>query len=197
MENFSIYAVCAINLFIAVRSCTLIYRKRIHPSLAMWLFFDIAISVSLFTYFKVGDFSFKDNILNVADLFMATSVMMCILFFGSPSTRFNRFDLVCLGLVVLILIFWLITQAHLIANILVQLIMVISYFPTFKRLYVTRTNTESYTVWIAMLAASLMALMSANGLLAKVYVWRAIVCIVAMLGFMWWVDRKKLKACDA
>lgn len=187
MDSVSIYAVSLINLFVAARSWVLIYKKRIQPSLAMWLFFLIAISVSLITYLKDGDFRFQDNILNVADLFMAGSIVICILLFGEKSTRFNRFDTFCLSFVMVILFFWIITRNHFISNILMQLIMVIAYFPTYNRLIITRKNSESFTVWISMLTASLVALISTKGLLAQIYVWRAIICIVFLLGFMTWL----------
>ena len=50
MREFSIYAVIGITLVIMVRYIWLLVRKKIKPALAMWLFFSVAIIMSLVTY---------------------------------------------------------------------------------------------------------------------------------------------------
>ena len=97
MKAFSIAAVVATNLFIGVRYCWLIRKGRISPSLAMWVFFTIAVVGSLLTYLAEGGFGLWDNILNTADVVLVSTVSLAILLYGDKSTRFNRFDLGCLA----------------------------------------------------------------------------------------------------
>ena len=67
MKEFSIISVSIINIIIGVRYCTLTYKQKIKPALAMWAFFTLAVAMSLTTYMAEGDFSFWDNILNQTD----------------------------------------------------------------------------------------------------------------------------------
>ena len=184
MRLFSIAAVLLINLFIAVRTTVLIRRGTIKPSLAMWIFFSIAVGGSLTTYLFEGDFTLLDNILNSADLLLCVYVSIIIFFFGDPSTKFNRFDKGCLVAVLVILTFWTFTRRHAEANLLIQTILVIAYFPVIKRLWKSKENTESFAVWIALLLAPCFSLLSSKGSLATVYAVRAIVSTATLLLLM-------------
>lgn len=156
----------------------------------MWLFFLLAIATSLITYIKDADYSVLNNILNTTDLFLAVSVTVAILLYGDKSSRFNRFDLTCLGLVMMILIFWFFTGAHFITNLLIQAILVIAYFPVLQRMVTLKMNTESFTGWIGMLLAAIVSLFSLKGTLAMVYSYRAIICITLLLLIMIYFEIK-------
>lgn len=189
-ETVSMYLVAIINIVTAGRFVYLIKKGRIKPALAMWLFFLLAIATSLITYIKDADYSVLNNILNTTDLFLAVSVTVAILLYGDKSSRFNRFDLTCLGLVMMILIFWLFTGAHFITNLLIQAILVIAYFPVLQRMVTLKMNTESFTGWIGMLLAAIVSLFSLKGTLAMVYSYRAIICITLLLLIMIYFEIK-------
>lgn len=191
MTLFSIYAVSLLNLILAISYFVLIYQRKIRPSLAMWVFFTLAIGMSLFTYLKDGQNSMWDNILNTTDLFFVSSVAISVFLFGDRSTRFNRFDLFCLGIVTLIVIFWLITQNHLITNLLVQAILVIAYFPVINRMMRTGENHESYLLWGGMLLASVLAMLSVKGGLAVIYTIRAVISTALLMAIMRYTDLRK------
>jgi hypothetical protein len=184
MREFSIYTVSGINILIAVIYCWQLIKKQIKPALAMWLFFSIAVLMSLITYLKDGNYSFFDNVLNTTDLALVVTVSIAIAIFGDNSTRFNRFDLGCLVAVVLIVIFWLITQNHWVTNILIQLILVIAYFPVVSRMLRANQNTEPFSVWILLMIAPVFSLLSSKGTLASIYAFRAIVCTGLLLLLM-------------
>lgn len=190
LEIFSVTAVAIINIATSARFIYLIKKQRIQPALAMWIFFSLAISTSLITYLKEGHYDLLDNILNSTDLILAGSVTSAILLYGDKSTRFNKFDLVCLGLVVVTMIFWMLTGAHFITNILIQLILVIAYFPVLNRMISTRKNTESFTGWIGMLLAASVSLLSIKGDLAFIYSYRAIVSVLILLLVMSYYEIK-------
>lgn len=169
----------------------LIYNKKIRPSLAMWVFFTLAVGMSLFAYMKQDSHSLWDNVLNTTDLFFVGSVTLSIILFGDRSTRFNRFDLGCLVVVALIVVFWFITHNHVITHLMVQGILVIAYFPVVSRMIRTKENNESYLIWGEMLLAAVLALFSTTGELAIVYTVRAVISITLLMGLMFWVDRQK------
>jgi len=190
VREASIIAVVAINFFILVRYCWLIWKKRIKPALAMWVFFSIAVCGSLVTYLYAGDDSLLDNILNTSDLFFVVTVSVFIFIFGDRSTRFNRFDLGCLIAVLVIVVFWLISQHHVVSNVLIQVILIIAYFPVISRIWKSNENTESFAVWIGLFLAPCISLLSSKGVLATIYSLRAIISTSVLLTLM---ARAKLK----
>ena len=184
VRTFSIAAVLLINLFIAVRYTILIRRGDIKPALAMWIFFSIAVGGSLTTYLFDGDFTLLDNILNSSDLLLCVYVAVIIHIFGDVSTRFTRFDRGCVIAVLVIIAFWAFTHRHTAANLLIQTILVIAYFPVVKRLWNSHENTESFAAWIGLLLAPVFSLLSSKGTLASVYAVRAIVSTSLLLMLM-------------
>lgn len=184
MQEFSIVSVSLLNLYITSRYCWLLYKGKIKPALAMWVFFTIAVGMSLITYLAKDNFSIWDNILNTTDLILVLTVSIAIAIWGDKSSKFTKFDTACLIAVIVAILFWAITQNHLITNLSIQLIMVVSYFPVIKRLFESKENTEPFSVWILMMLVPLFSLISSKGLLATIYSVRAIVCVALLLILM-------------
>jgi hypothetical protein len=181
---FSLAAVVTLNLFILVRYVWLIRKKEIQPALAMWVFFTIAVVGSFVTYLSEGAHGPLDNILNTSDIVLVGSVSVAILLFGDKTSRFTRFDFGCLGAVAAILVFWGFTREHAAAYLAIQAILVIAYFPVVRRIWRTDRNTEPFAVWIAMLLAAALALLSSKGTLATIYSVRAVACTSLLLLLM-------------
>lgn len=184
MREFSIISVSLLNLIITIRYCWLLYKGKTKPALAMWVFFTIAVGMSLITYLAKDNFSIWDNILNTTDLILVLTVSIAIAIWGDKSSKFTKFDTGCLIAVVVAILFWAITQNHLITNLSIQLIMVVSYFPVIKRLFESKENTEPFSVWIMMMLVPVFSLLSSKGLLATIYSVRAIVCVGILLILM-------------
>lgn len=193
MRELSIYAVIGITLVIMVRYISLLVRKEIRPALAMWLFFSVAIIMSLVTYRSESGYGLLDNIMNTVDLIYVVTVCIAIFLFGDKSSKFTRFDRGCLIAVLIILLFWIFTRNHWVTNLMMQLILVIAYFPVVKRLIDSRENTEPFSVWIGMLLAPSIALISSKGTLATIYSVRAIFCVGTLLLLMLRIEILKLK----
>jgi len=193
VRNISIASVSILNLAITCWYCWLTYKQRIKPALAMWIFFTIAVGISLTTYMKSDQFSLLDNILNTTDLALTAIVSVAIYLFGDHTTRFSRFDKGCLIAVLVIVLFWFITKNHFVTHALTQGILVIAYFPVISRLWKTRENGESFVIWIGMLLAPVLSLLSSKGMLATIYSVRAIICILILLMLMLRVEYLKNK----
>jgi len=159
----------------------------------MWIFFTIAVGISLTTYMKADHFSLLDNILNTTDLALTAIISIAIYLFGDHTTRFSRFDKGCLIAVSIIVLFWFVTKNHVITHTLTQGILVIAYFPVISRLWKTRENGESFLIWSGMLLAPLLSLLSSKGMLATIYSVRAIVCISILMILMLRVEYLKQK----
>jgi hypothetical protein len=194
MKEFSIYAVILITLTIMIRYIILLVKKEIKPALAMWLFFSVAIVMSLITYRSDGGYGLLDNIMNTVDLIYVVTVCIAIFLFGDKSSKFTRFDKGCLAAVIMILLFWIFTRNHWLTNLLMQAVLVIAYFPVVKRLIESRENTEPFSVWIGMLLAPSLALLSSKGTLATIYSVRAIICVSLLLLLMLRIEFLKMKS---
>jgi hypothetical protein len=184
IRQISIASVSLLNLAITIWYCWLTYRQKIKPALAMWIFFTIAVAISLTTYMESDNFSLFDNILNTTDLALTAIVSIAIYLFGDHSTRFSRFDKACLIAVLVIVVFWFITKNHFLTHALTQGILVIAYFPVLSRLWKTKKNGESFLIWTGMLLAPVLSLLSSKGTLATIYSVRAIVCISVLMLLM-------------
>lgn len=193
MKIFSIISVSLITIFLTISYISQLLKKVIKPALAMWIIFSIAVGMSLITYLKEGDFGLWDNILNVVDLLYVVSVSIAVAIWGDLSSKITKFDKGCLLVVLLIVVFWIYTQNHLLTNFLIQSILVIAYFPVVKRMIQTREITESMIIWSGMLVAPILSLLSTKGLLAIVYSVRAIICVGLLLLLMLWIKFKNTR----
>ncbi len=195
MKEFSIISVSVINIIIGVRYCLLTYKQKIKPALAMWAFFSLAVAMSLTTYMAEGDFSLWDNILNTTDLILVSTITVFIFIYGDKSTKFNKFDKACLISILLITVFWIITKTHFLSHIMIQSILIIAYFPVIRRLWLSKENTEPFSVWILLMIAPVFALLSSKGMLATVYSVRAIastgILLILMLRIEYLKNTKK------
>lgn len=193
MHVFVIATVSLLNLFIIVAYVVMLHQKKIRPSLAMWVFFTLAVSMSLLTYLKEGNFGFWDNVLNTTDLALVFSITLAIVFMGGKQSHFSRFDWWCLAMVLLIIVYWYFSQNHLVSNLAIQLVLVIAYFPVVKRMVSSKSNSEPFIVWIAMMIAPLISLLSSKGTLATIYAVRAFACTGILLLLMLrieWLNRR-------
>jgi hypothetical protein len=193
IRQISIVSVSILNLAITCWYCWLTYRQKIKPALAMWIFFTIAVGISLTTYMKSDHFSLLDNILNTTDLALTAIVSLAIYIYGDHTSRFSRFDKGCLIAVSVIVLFWFITKNHIVTHVLTQGILVIAYFPVVSRLWKTRENGESFLIWTGMLIAPVISLLSSKGILATIYSVRAIVCISVLMILMLRVEYRNKK----
>lgn len=194
MKEFSLISVSIITILLTIKYINQLVKKQTKPALAMWIMFSVAVGMSMITYLAEGDYGFLDNIQNTVDLFYVAAITTSIFIFGEKKSKISQFDMVCLGAVLLIVVFWIFTQNHLVTNFLIQSILVIAYFPVIQRMLKTRENSESFIIWLGMLIAPAISLLSSKGLLATVYSVRAIFCIGFLLIFMLWIEistRKK------
>lgn len=190
MEKVSFYSVIILNLIINIYYIVLTVKKKIRPSLAMWLFFLLAVVGSLFSYMLEGDFSPLDNILNTSDVLLCLSITITIAIFGDKFSKFNKTDIICLTFVAVILVFWHFSKAHFATHLSLQVIQAMAYIPVFQRMLKSEKNNESFLVWGIVLFISVLSLFTAKGILAYIYIIRAIVCVFILLLFMTYLELK-------
>ena len=185
MKKIFAGATFALMLLMNVWYCYLSIKGYISPTLMTWVMFCVAVSLSFSTYWSTSKHDLLSNISNTGDTFLVFIVTVVVIFWGK-NTRFdiNTFEVVCILLSLIILIFWRITKAHKTSNLLLQGIMIIAYFPTFYHLWYATTTSESITTWsITWLAALLGVITGVLGKdkLAIVYSARSLIMVSILL----------------
>lgn len=188
MRKVSAAVVAVLMLFVTLRYSWLTWRGEIQPVFATWLLGGVAVSLSFWTYWSSGQRSLVGNIGNTVDLFVVGTILASIVFL-SPQVRlgFNEFEIGCLAVSVVILIFWRTSKRHAAAHLALQGLMTVSFCPLFYQLWQAHTNTESFGVWVTAWVACVAALVPPvldRDRLAIIYASRAIIMVTITLGLM-------------
>jgi len=142
-----------IVIFFCVLSSTLIYIKGIRnntvkPILATRIFLLLAFLSSILTSYKqTGAHGLLANMLNIVDFLSILATFFAMIFSKNKNRKFTKFEKICLYFVILIFLIWIITKQNILANILIQIILVIAYLPTLIHLWKSQENTESLNAW--------------------------------------------------
>ncbi len=166
--------------------------KEKAPVLATWILFAVASSLSLWTYLHSKNHSVAANVGNAVDPLASWSAVFILAYYSWRRWRrvvfeFNRVQIGCLIAVGLILIYWFWTSNEMYANLAVQVIIVVGYVLTIRKLRPAPRNTEPIGAWVAIWLGSLISLIPAwasPNILPKVYAIRAIICIFVLFVFM-------------
>jgi hypothetical protein len=190
----------AVAIFANGRYCWKTLTHRIAPRLATWLIFFVASGLSLASYLAHADArtSFAANIGNRTDVVSLLVIIAAILFsarYEPERRRLKRFDWWCLAGAVLIVTLWVATGSSVSANLLLQVLMCVGYFPTLQHLFVEKRNTEPFDVWGVSLGLAALALIPsiiAWDALAIVYAGRATLSVMVTLAVMWHFHRREV-----
>ena len=165
--------------------CYFAIKGVTHPTLMTWVMFFIAIVLSFSTYWSSQNHDLLSNICNAGDLILVLGVIIVIAVF-CKNVRFsiNNTEIICLSMSFVVLIFWKITKAHELSNIILQIIMVIAYFPTFYQILKVSEISESPITWGVTWISALLGFITAKlgkDKLAMIYSGRSLVMISILL----------------
>jgi ABC-type xylose transport system permease subunit len=188
------FALIAAAAFGSGRYCWNTLTHRITPKLATWLIFLVGSLLSLASYrahVHQGT-SFVSNIANYIDAVTLVAIVASVLISARHERdrlQLNCFDLWCLASAALIAFLWIVTGASLLANLLLQVLMCVGYFPTLKHLFKEKRNTEPFDSWLASLGIATLALVPPllalpRDWLGVVYTGRGVTCVVITLFVM-------------
>jgi hypothetical protein len=124
-----------------------IYKKRVEPTLSTWLIFCSATSLSLASYLSTPNKNYLASALNGADVFTDVLIILTTIFFAATGWKIKPFEKYYLLGLIFIAGFWLFTKDAFNANLLIQSLLVLAYFPTLHNLIKQKRNTESFAVW--------------------------------------------------
>lgn len=185
---FGILTITA-GIIAAIPYCYYIWIGDVQPATATWIVAVITVSLSYSTYWSTDDISrsFMSNAGNLVDLLVVWMILISIIVQNGLHITLSVFDILCLSCSASILLWWWRTRAAKLSNLLIQVVMVIAYFPTYHKLWESETNTELFFMWIVSWFAGIFALLSGrfhrDGL-AMTYALRAILSVSLVLYLM-------------
>jgi len=155
-----------IIIFICVFTSTLIYIKGIindtvKPILATRIFLLLAFLLSALTsYEQTGSHGLLANLLNIVDFLSVLATFFAMAFSKNKNREFTNFEKICLYFVIAIFLVWIVSRQNILANILIQIILVIAYLPTLIHLWKSQNNTESLSAWSLDFLASIFGMIA-------------------------------------
>ncbi|MFA6495260.1 MAG: hypothetical protein WC246_03140 [Candidatus Paceibacterota bacterium] len=186
-RSVSVIIVVLLVGFVDVRYCQLILSDAVHPTIATWIVFEVAVILSIATYLATKKHSLVDNIANTVDVIATSIVFATIAYKNGLTSRFSTFDMLCLCGAGAITLFWVSCKRHTAANMATQLLLIVGYLPTIRTLWTSGVNPESFAVWGVVLITAIVSLypaIRAKNRLAIVYATRAAVSATVVLVLM-------------
>lgn len=187
------FLVTLIMLLFAIWYSYQTYKGVIQPALSTWIIMLTGTSLSLITFLLASNWDIKSGILNIADVMTCIILLTTTIIWSKSKVRFRPFEKYYLFCIVGILIVWFVSRNPYISNLLVQLLILIGYFPTIQKLISEKKNTESYSAWFIALSSGFIGaipVLESRNFLSFVYVGRTIIMISIILLLMYFYDRK-------
>ena len=189
MYLITVWVASAIITLGSLWYCFLIWRRRVHPSLASFLIFSISFPLGFWMYMQNPHWSWGGNI-GVLNSIVSTWMISATLFIrlikdGKLSVELNKPQRRTIYASIVILIFWVITRDHLTAYILLQASILIGYVAMVKKFWNWQgKNPDSITFWLLNFLGTLVAVYAAierNDLESWIYILRALPCMLFLI----------------
>jgi hypothetical protein len=140
---------------------------------------------------------FLGGILNLVDVLANVIIVTTIILFSGIKVKFRSFEKWYLIVALLIILFWLLTDNPFKANLLIQTLILVGYFPTIQKLVVEKKNTEPLWAWVIVYSAGLLALypaINSGSILPMIYVGRTLImqAVIIGLGLFYGYRNKRL-----
>jgi hypothetical protein len=191
-----------IIIVVCVFTQTFIYVKGIRnntvkPILATRIFLLLAfLLIFLTNYSQTGVHGLQANMLNIVDVLSILATFIAMAKSGNNRRKFTKFEKICLYIVILIFIIWIVGRQNILANILIQIILVIAYLPTLIHLWKSEENTESLSAWSLDFFASVVGIIAplqTMDLLPLIYGIRSTVSTFAVIFLIWRIKFKNIE----
>lgn len=181
MYEISVVVTVIFMIVAAVDYVRCAWNRKTEPVPSTWILVVMGMTLSLWMYWVSPSKTWTGNI-GVISAFVNTSAILAGVIaanirWGTLRIAFDDEQKYCLAAGGGVFVFWYLTDQPFVAYILVQVIVLIGYYLTMKKLWRTRQCTEPLFVWVAVLAASLTALYPAwvkGDVFAGIFLARAI-----------------------
>jgi hypothetical protein len=192
MKDLLVYLITLIMMGFGTWYAYKIFRGKTKPALSTWLIMLTGTGLSLITYLLASNWNFSGGILNLLDVLVTVIIISAILFWSKVKVKFRPFEKWYLVIASLITVFWLLTKNSFDANLLVQILILIGYFPTIQKLVTEKRNTESFSAWLIAYSAGILSVFPAiesGSILPIIYVGRTLVMQAIIIGLTIYYER--------
>lgn len=177
----AITMVCMSTIFFSYYSYTT-YKGRSQPPLSFSLIIWIGVVISLISFLISPEGDILTGITNFSDSILCGLFVIVVFFFskGTTDQKIKKFERKYLVGVIIIILFWIITNNATITNIVTQILLIYGYAPMVEKIVTEKEKTESEKTWFLSLVVCLCSLWPAsmgNGFLPYLYSGRAIVMV--------------------
>jgi hypothetical protein len=184
--------------------CKKIIRGKAHPTITTWIIFEIGILMSLVTYLTSHDHSIVRSITNAADIVAVSAILIVLIAkrWGETLT-FSRDERLCFKIIACVLAAWALSRNSWIGNVGFQIVMIVAYWPTIKRLWSWPKyfhgikGPEPFVTWFLNATAGVLGVGIArteHDCLASLYPLRAMILCSAVLFLIKRIERKNMSA---
>ena len=144
-----------------------IKNNTVKPILATRIFLLLAFLLTFLTnYSQTGLRGLGANMFNIVDILSVLATFIAMGFSENKHRKFTKFEQICLYFVILVFLMWIVSGQNILANILIQIILVIAYLPTLIHLWKSQENTESMSAWSLDFLASIFGMIEPLQLMA-------------------------------
>ncbi|NTW14084.1 MAG: hypothetical protein HGA31_03585 [Candidatus Moranbacteria bacterium] len=195
--DYTTIAACITAVLLLVSS--FVYARRtvrgeIDPVPATWVLMMVFLGLSCFMYWNSPRKSFTGNIALTAGLVNISVIVVGVLYAKrNDAVLFDSYQRLCLWLSGIIVIFWAITGDQLVSYILLQLVALIAYSATVKKLLTAKEVREPLFIWVSVLLAAIIAVYPAivrQDIYGYIYIARA---VPSTIGIIWLILRVRQK----
>ena len=128
------------------------------PNPATWIIWLTVMIMNIFTYFTVVGGDYIKTMVPVTTTSFALLIFLYALFWGK-FTKLSITECVCLILAIVVGMFWKVTHDDIITNLLLQVILAISFYPTIQRL-LEKKSKEGPIPWALGVCAYIFLILS-------------------------------------
>lgn len=181
MYELSVVATVILMIVAAADYVRCAWSRKTSPVPATWILIVVGMTLSFWMYWVSPSKSWTGNIGVISALvntsIILSGVIVTNIRYGTLRVSFDKVQKWCLAGGVGVVVFWYFTDRPLVAYTLVQVIILIGYFTTARRLWSADRCTEPLFVWVAVLIGSVTALYPAwvrSDIFAWIFLARAI-----------------------
>lgn len=189
------YVAITVAVILIAASLPYVYqisRRQVLPTLSTWIILVVATSLNVVSYLVATRLDVISGILGLTDALVCWFIFIATVISAGLKMQFQSFEKYYLTASGVIVLFWIISRSAFIANLLMQILIIVGCSSTIQSLLCTNENQESFIFWGLVLVASTLSLYPAaveGNLLALIYSIRSIVVVCVILSLMFRLRR--------
>ena len=189
------YVAITVAVILIAASLPYVYqisRRQVLPTLSTWIILVVATSLNVVSYLVATHLDVISGILGLTDALVCWFIFITTVISAGLKMQFQSFEKYYLTVSGFIVLFWIISRSAFIANLLMQILIIVGCSSTIQSLLCTNENHESFLFWGLVLVASTLSLYPAaveGNLLALIYSIRSIVVVCVILSLMFRLHR--------